>query len=101
MCAECHSTNLKKNYDVATRTYHTTFSEIDVSCTAFHGPGSLHVELAESKSPFWDRRLGYGLKKLKGADSNTEIETCAPCHSRRRGVHEDEGFDAYYDCFHN
>lgn len=34
MCAECHSANLKKNYDLATRTYHTTFSEIDVSCEA-------------------------------------------------------------------
>lgn len=101
MCAECHSTNLKKNYDVATRTYHTTFSEMDVSCEACHGPGSLHVELAKSKSPFWDRRLGYGLRKIKGADSNAEIETCAPCHSRRRGVHQNEGFDAYYDCFHN
>ena len=24
MCAECHSTNLQKNYDLATATYHTT-----------------------------------------------------------------------------
>ena len=77
MCAECHSTNLKKNYDVATRTYHTTFSEIDVSCEACHGPGSLHVELAKAKSPFWDRKIGYGLKKIKGHDSKAEIETCA------------------------
>ena len=23
MCAECHSTDLKKNYDLATNTYHT------------------------------------------------------------------------------
>ncbi|MCP4190852.1 MAG: hypothetical protein GY768_09510 [Planctomycetaceae bacterium] len=101
MCAECHSTNLKKNYDVPSRTYHTTFSEIDVSCEACHGPGSLHVQLAEAKSPFWDRKLGYGLKKLKGTDSKAQIETCAPCHSRRRVVHSNQGFDDYYDCFHN
>ncbi len=43
MCADCHSTNLQKNYDPATNTYHTTYSEIDVSCEACHGPGSLHV----------------------------------------------------------
>ena len=31
MCAECHSTDLRKNYDPETDTYGTTWSEIDVS----------------------------------------------------------------------
>jgi len=83
MCAECHSTNLEKNFDLAGNTFHTTSSEIDVSCETCHGPGSLHVELADSNSIFWDRRLGYGLPKLKDEDSRVEIETCAPCHCRR------------------
>ncbi|NOY43245.1 MAG: tetratricopeptide repeat protein [Planctomycetes bacterium] len=87
MCAECHSTNLQKNYDLATNTYHTTFSEIDVSCETCHGPGSLHVELAESNSLFWDRHHGYGLTTLKGGTPNQQIETCAPCHSRRSPIH--------------
>jgi predicted CXXCH cytochrome family protein len=89
MCAECHSTNLQKNYDLKTDTYHTTFSEIDVSCEECHGPGSTHVELANSKSVFWDRRYGYGLAKLKDKSAKTELETCAKCHSRRRIVHPD------------
>ena len=83
MCAECHSPNLRKNYDLSTDRYHTTFSEIDVSCEACHGPGSLHVELANSRSLFWDRRVRYGLARLKGKQSTAEIETCAACHSRR------------------
>ena len=83
MCAECHSTNLQRNFDVATQRYHTTFSEIDVSCEACHGPASLHVELARSKSLFWDRRRGYALAKLKTVDTKPQLETCAPCHSRR------------------
>lgn len=87
MCAECHSTDVHKNYDLATNTYHTTFSEIDVSCEACHGPGSLHIELAHSKSLFWDRLNGYGLAKLKSPDTHVEIETCAKCHSRRRLVY--------------
>jgi len=86
MCAECHSTNLQKNYDLADNAYHTTFSEIDVSCETCHGPGSLHVELADAWGVFWDRRYGYGLPRLKDPDSRVEIETCAPCHSRRRIV---------------
>ena len=83
MCADCHSTNLKRNFDAKTNQYHTTFSEIDVSCEACHGPGSLHVELAQSNSVFWDRRYGFGLAKLKGEDPEPQIQTCAPCHSRR------------------
>lgn len=88
MCADCHSTNLKKNYDLATDTYHTTWSEIDVSCETCHGPGSLHVELAEANSLFWDRRHGMGLPGLKDAEASMVIESCAPCHSRRRIVKE-------------
>ena len=83
MCADCHSTNLQKQYDLESDSYHTTFSEIDVSCEACHGPGSLHVELSQSWSLFWDRRVKYGLACLKGKQSKTEIETCATCHSRR------------------
>jgi len=89
MCAECHSTDLRKNYDLKSDTYHTTWTEIDTSCQACHGPGSRHVELSDAKSLFWDRRLGYGLTvKMKDAeDSRVEIETCGPCHSRRRIVY--------------
>lgn len=83
MCADCHSTNLQRNFDPLTTKYHTTFSEIDVSCEACHGPGSLHVELANSKSLFWDRHYGYGLARLKGKDAQPQLQTCAPCHSRR------------------
>ncbi|MFV1967527.1 MAG: tetratricopeptide repeat protein [Pirellulaceae bacterium] len=86
MCADCHSTNLKKNFDTKTQTYHTTFFEIDVSCEACHGPASLHMELAEGGGLFWDRKLGYGLAPLKDKDSHVEIHACAPCHSRRRVV---------------
>jgi Flp pilus assembly protein TadD len=89
MCAECHSTNVHKNYNLASNTFHTTFSEIDVSCEACHGPGSIHVELAEAKSLFWDRHYGYGLAKLKDRNAKTELETCARCHARRRIVHPD------------
>jgi tetratricopeptide (TPR) repeat protein len=83
MCADCHSTNLKRNFDPSTQQYHTTFSEIDVSCEACHGPGSLHIELANTKSLFWDRNYRYGLAALKGSDTEPQLQTCAPCHSRR------------------
>lgn len=86
-CAICHSTNLQLNYDVAKNEYHTTYSEIDVSCEECHGPASYHVELANRTSFFWDRQHGYGLAKLKGEDTKPQIEACAECHSRRSAVH--------------
>ena len=102
MCADCHSTNVHKSFDVETKTYHTTFSEIDVSCETCHGPASTHVQLAHSPSLFWDRRLGYGLAHLKSEDSNVEIETCAPCHSRRHVVYpEYQPGQSYYQNYVN
>ncbi len=32
MCAECHSTDLKKNYNCKNDSYQTTWSDIDVGC---------------------------------------------------------------------
>jgi tetratricopeptide (TPR) repeat protein len=84
MCAECHSTNLKKNYDIQGDTYQTTWSEIDVSCEACHGSGSRHVEWAELPDMARPQTLNYELVvKAKGMDSRQQVELCAPCHSRR------------------
>ena len=58
MCAECHSTNLRKGWRSDSTGYTTTFSEIDVSCEACHGPGSTHVAWAHGAGS--DRRLRYG-----------------------------------------
>ncbi|MBX7168769.1 MAG: tetratricopeptide repeat protein [Pirellulales bacterium] len=83
MCAECHSTNLERNFELAANAYHTTWSEIDVSCEACHGPGSRHVDMAESWLPWWDGSPARGLNPIR-ASARQEIETCGMCHSRRR-----------------
>ncbi len=104
MCAECHSTDLQKNYDVESDTYQTTWSRINVSCEACHGPGSDHVRWAEAVDAggpldadmglsvrlkvrdggYWtiDDRTGKPVRSTPLA-TQAEIETCARCHSRR------------------
>jgi predicted CXXCH cytochrome family protein len=47
-CADCHSTNLQKNYNLAANTYATSWTDLDVACEACHGPGSRHVTWASS-----------------------------------------------------
>jgi tetratricopeptide (TPR) repeat protein len=89
MCAECHSTDLQKNFDPEANTFNTTWSEIDVSCEACHGPGSRHVAWAETGEA--NRALvdNYGLQMVSRGIGNREyVEICAPCHSRRSEIAE-------------
>jgi Tfp pilus assembly protein PilF len=84
MCAECHSTNLKKNYDIKKDAYETTWIDIDVGCEACHGPGSHHVEWAELPDMARPQVDNYDLiVKTEGLGSRELVELCAPCHSRR------------------
>ncbi len=112
MCAECHSTNLRKNYSYSEKAYHTTWSEIDVSCEACHGPGSEHIDWAErveaGSSPdiYPDMGLVVRLKDTDNAtwvfdpdsvtarrsvprQSDELVQMCSRCHSRRAVTTED------------
>jgi Flp pilus assembly protein TadD len=104
-CAECHSTNLRKGYSLAEDRFRTTFSEIDVSCEACHGPGSRHAEWAarakargqqptgepglivrftERRSRKWEMDKERGIARpTKFLETRFEVETCARCHARR------------------
>jgi Flp pilus assembly protein TadD len=110
MCAECHSTNLIKNYRVADDRYETTWSELNVACEACHGPGSRHVawaraprgetprrgdalglavRLHEHRDAAWRMEERTGMARRTGPPpSRIEVEGCARCHARR-GVIDD------------
>lgn len=109
MCAECHSTNLQKNYDAKEDRFATTWSEIDVSCEACHGPGSNHehwarkiasangdynasnnglvVRLRVPDESFWtfDEGAPTARRNVPLA-KNDQVEACGRCHSRRAQV---------------
>jgi len=87
MCAECHSTDLKKNYDYQTDTYATTWSEISVGCEACHGPASAHVKWAELPEMGRPETPNAALTvTTRNLTSRQQIELCAPCHSRRMSL---------------
>ena len=87
MCADCHSTNLRKNYDLAKDSYATTWSEIDVSCESCHGPGSNHVAWAQShKEGSYKQGIGAtaspSISSLPADRGQAQIQTREPCTGR-------------------
>jgi predicted CXXCH cytochrome family protein len=111
MCAECHSTELRKNYDPATDTYATTWAEIDVGCEACHGPGADHIAWAARQERrdasgdddddglivHFDERDGVhwpidpatgNAARSTPRTSAKELETCGVCHSRSSKIAE-------------
>ena len=84
MCAECHSTNLQKNFNLDTKSYNTTWVDINVNCEACHGPGSAHIEWARLPEMGRPQDLNTGLVvKTSKITSRQYVESCAPCHARR------------------
>lgn len=84
MCAECHSTNLKKNYSLQKKVYNTTWFEIDVSCEACHGPGSEHNRWANFNKDERPEAENYALVvPTSNISSQKLVEQCAYCHARR------------------
>ena len=99
-CAECHSTHVRKNYNLETDSYDTSYSEIDVGCEACHSPGRAHIEAVEQGrlgevehggfevslkgNMFWERSPGASVASSSKKASPMQIENCGRCHSRRR-----------------
>ncbi len=82
MCATCHSTNLRKNYDIKTDTYKTSYSIINVSCESCHGAGKNHVDFMNGDYKSGKRVIGSFMKLAKNSSQKEELNTCAPCHAR-------------------
>jgi tetratricopeptide (TPR) repeat protein len=104
MCSDCHSTDVRKNFDAAAGAYATTWSEVSVGCEACHGPGGRHVEVARAAADggsepaaggltvTFDERRGTAwvidpatgnAARTVSRDTSKELDVCAQCHARR------------------
>ncbi|MDC1105754.1 multiheme c-type cytochrome [Prolixibacteraceae bacterium] len=103
MCADCHSTNLKKGYDFENDSYHTTWSEINVSCEACHGPASNHIAWANKAEYAREDDNNYGLVvQTSGIDNKEFVDLCVRCHSRRASLSDfNHSKDIYNHCIPN
>jgi predicted CXXCH cytochrome family protein len=110
-CADCHATDLKKNFDLSANKYATTWASLGVTCESCHGPGSRHVAWAKTGSSAapagtsaapsdksvmgleaWLKASDRGTWRMDSATGtarrteplvSTQINSCATCHSRR------------------
>ena len=93
MCADCHSTNLRKNYNTKTQSYQTTWSDINVNCEACHGPGSAHLAWAALPGTERSDKINTALVvNTRHQDAREHAELCARCHLRRHTLSDFDHF---------
>jgi Flp pilus assembly protein TadD len=114
-CAFCHSTDLKKNYDLAANAYATSWKDMNVSCEACHGPGSRHLAWAKTRAEVgtgkppnvearnmglttwltlpapgvWRMNMQTGIAQRTTPSDRQELDVCAGCHARRKVIAKD------------
>ena len=116
MCADCHSTNVKKNFDIETNSYATTYSEISVGCEACHGPAKEHLLWAtgnasdpqakkvDSEAGFsrdiskpvanWNFSQDHKIAVPTAMQATDQVAVCTQCHSRRAQISDAEDTNA-------
>jgi hypothetical protein len=95
-CVNCHATNLVKNYNPATNTYATTWTEMGIACEACHGPGQPHVTLMDEwrENPAGKPKYDNGASNHergrilrifapKSATPRETFDACAYCHGNK------------------
>lgn len=98
MCADCHTTDFKTNYNAKSNIFNSTWKIANVSCESCHGPASNHIEWTKNKTadPYKGLPISLASKKMNWkmdpvkqiampesvVMNDTLIETCARCHAR-------------------
>ena len=96
-CADCHSTNVQRNYTQADNSFATSFAEVNVACEACHGPASEHVARAQTDTLAegtgfnitakakiqWQFTDDNDIAKPLGQQNNDDLNMCGSCHALR------------------
>ena len=98
-CFNCHGTNIVQGYDLRTKKYQSTWTEMGIGCEGCHGPGREHVatmdawEKDPASRPKFDlssknRQLSDALKIFvtRSSEPRQVYDTCAYCHGNKTNV---------------
>ncbi len=94
MCADCHTTQFRKNHNHKTNTFDSQWLELGAGCESCHGPASNHLQWAQGK-PGYEQNKGFELTLNSGEQ---QLDQCGVCHARRQRLQVAE--DGIEKAFH-
>ena len=85
-CFGCHVSQLSKNYDLPSDSYHTTWAEPGINCETCHGPSAGHIKLFTQMAT--NAPAPADIKLIVTTTMTTEQRNsmCAPCHAKMSPV---------------
>jgi predicted CXXCH cytochrome family protein len=87
-CFNCHATNLDPKYDVASKTYTTSWTEMGLGCEACHGPGKPHIALMDEwqKNGKPSPNAPIGIFAPRSASARQVFDACEYCHGNKNNL---------------
>lgn len=84
-CYGCHVSQIVKNYDIKTDSYHTQWKEPGINCEMCHGPAAEHVKVClkaagEGQEP-GEMKLRM-ITQNRGYTSHQVNTACVTCHAK-------------------
>ena len=99
-CFGCHVSQLSKNYDLQSDSYHTTWAEPGINCETCHGPSAGHVQLFHDLPTNHPAPADIRLIVVSKLTTEQRNATCAPCHAKMSSVTMNfSPSDRYFDHF--
>ena len=81
-CHSCHVSQLSKNFDIKTNTYHTTWKEPGINCETCHGPSRDHVEWFRNAKNSDEVPEDMKIIRTTLFTPDQHNSSCATCHAK-------------------
>ncbi len=81
-CHSCHVSQLNKNYNSASNTYHTTWREPGINCETCHGPSEEHVRVCREAAKRDEVPEDPKIVRVKYFTPDQHNSACATCHAK-------------------
>jgi predicted CXXCH cytochrome family protein len=87
-CFNCHATNLARGFDVESKSFATSWTEMGIGCEACHGPGRKHIDLIDAahKDPSLKPGGTLDIYSTSSGSARQSYETCGYCHGNKKNI---------------
>jgi tetratricopeptide (TPR) repeat protein len=81
-CHSCHVSQLERNYNSETDTYHTTWNEPGINCETCHGPSQEHNDVCRAAARKGKVPDDLKIISTKHFTPDQHNSSCASCHAK-------------------